>query len=282
MVFIPDSELERFIAEDVPSIDLTTCVLGIGDVPGEIEYFTRESCILCGTEEVARMCTMLGLEVVSSLPSGTVLEAGQSFLVARGPAERLHAAWKVCLNVFDHCSAYATKTRKMVDAAHAANPSASILTTRKSMPGTKLLVLKSIMCGGACPHRLGLSETVLVFDHHITFMGGYDAFLEKLPQIRASICEKKLFVEADGEHARILAKAGVDGIQFDKVKPAELAGLVEELRGIDPHLTLIAAGGINLENVAEYAACGVDGIATTCLFTAKPLDMSVRMRKIEG
>ena len=57
--------------------------------------------------------------------------------------------------------------------------------------------------------------------------------------------EKKLFVEADEEHARMLAHAGVDGIQFDKIPVDRLAGLVQELRGIDPRLTLIAAGGVN-------------------------------------
>ena len=52
-----------------------------------------------------------------------------------------------------------------------------------------------------------------------------------------------------------------------------------ELRAVDPHLTLIAAGGINLQNAAAYAACGVDGLATTAPFTAKPIDMSVRMKR---
>ena len=50
-----------------------------------------------------------------------------------------------------------------------------------------------------------------------------------------------------------------------------------QLKAINPHVTLIAAGGVNLGNAAEYAATGVDGLATTCLHFAKPLDMSVRM-----
>ena len=59
---------------------------------------------------------------------------------------------------------------------------------------------------------------------------------------------------------------------------ADLDPLVQELRGIDPRLTLIAAGGVNPDNAGAYAACGVDGLATTAPFAAKPLDMSVRMR----
>ena len=52
------------------------------------------------------------------------------------------------------------------------------------------------------------------------------------------------------------------------------------MRAIDPYLTLIAAGGINPSNAASYAATGVDGMATTAPFSAKPLDMSVRMRPL--
>ena len=121
---------------------------------------------------------------------------------------------------------------------------------------------------------------MLVFDHHMEFMGGFDAFVEQLPRIRRRCIEKKLFVEATPDQARILVGAGVDGIQFDKALPAELHNLVPELRAIDPHVTLVAAGGINPGNAAEYAATGVDGLVTTSLFTAKPLDMSVRMRAI--
>ena len=135
----------------------------------------------------------------------------------------------------------------------------------------------AVMIGGAFPHRLGLSETVLVFDHHMKFLGGFDEFVRRIPEFRSRCIEKKLFVEATADQARVLVEGGVDGIQFDKMPAAELPALVEELRTINPHVTLIAAGGINPANAAEYAATGVDGLATTALFTAKPLDMSVRM-----
>ncbi len=274
---ISDARLDELIAEDVPYIDLTSEVLGIGGARGSIEYFTREACVLCCTEEAARIMGKLGLEVTWSLPSGTRLEAGQAFLRARGTAAQLHMAWKVCLNLFDHYSAVATKTDAMVRAAHAANPACEVLATRKSHPGIKDLLVKAVMTGGAYPHRLGLSETVLVFDHHVKFMGGFDSFVEQLPAIRRRCIEKKLFVEADADQALVLARAGVDGIQLDKVEPVRLGSLVEELRAIEPRITIIAAGGINPGNAADYAATGVDGLATTALFTAKPIDMSVRM-----
>lgn len=280
MVVFPEARIDYFISEDVPYLDLTSEVLGVADQAGEMEYYTREECVLAGTDVVRRIARNLGCEVVAVRFDGDRIAAGKSFMTLRGPASALHQVWKVGLNTFDHLSAVATKTRQMVDAAHEANPRCEILTTRKSMPGAKDLLTAAVRAGGAWPHRLGLSETVLVFDHHIAFLGGFDAFVERLPEVKRRCVEKKLFVEAGEEQARILARAGVDGIQFDKVPVERLASLVEELRAIDPHLTLIAAGGINPDNAAAYAATGVDGLATTAPFSAKPLDMSVRMRPV--
>lgn len=280
MVVFPEARIDYFISEDVPYLDLTSEVLGVADQAGEMEYYTREECVLAGTDVVRRIARNLGCEVIAVRFDGDRIAAGESFMTLRGPASALHQVWKVGLNTFDHLSAVATKTRQMVDAAHEANPRCEILTTRKSMPGAKDLLTAAVRAGGAWPHRLGLSETVLVFDHHIAFLGGFDAFVERLPEVKRRCVEKKLFVEAGEEQARILARAGVDGIQFDKVPVERLASLVEELRAIDPHLTLIAAGGINPGNAAAYAATGVDGLATTAPFSAKPLDMSVRMRPV--
>ena len=287
MLRIPDSRIEYFIGEDVPYIDLTCEVLGMGAARGEAEFFTREACVLAGVSIAARIAEQLGCEVVRPRcrADGDRLEAGEAFFALRGSAADLHAAWKVCLNVFDHLSAVATKTRAMVDAAHSANPQCEVLTTRKSMPGVKDLLTSAVMAGGAFPHRLGLSETVLVFEQHLEFMGGFDAFIEHLPEIKARCIEKKLFVEASAEQARALARQsatgqGVDGIQLDKIPVGELAALVSDLREADPRLTLIAAGGINPENAGAYAATGVDGLATTAPFSAKPLDMSARMRQV--
>ncbi|MDR2197396.1 MAG: ModD protein [Coriobacteriales bacterium] len=277
MFYIPDSELERLIAEDLPYLDLTTHLLGIDERLGQITYLSREDCLLCGSEEVRRIFAKLGVTVDASLPSGTRLKAGEVFFEASGTAGALHAGWKVCLNLFDHYSAVATRTRAMVDAAQAVAPGLPILTTRKSLPGSRALMTKAIVCGGAVPHRLGLSETVLVFDNHSAFVGGFAGLLERLPEMLAQSCEKKVFVEADAAQAEQLAKSGIDGIQFDKVAPDELRQLIPRLRVANPQLTLIAAGGINLQNVADYAATGVDGLATTALFTAKPLDMTARI-----
>ncbi len=277
MVRIPHARIEQIIAEDVPYIDLTSMVLGIDSQRGRMEFYTRQDCVLAGVQVVKRIAEQVGCCVISSCEDGETLVAEKTFMTLEGSAADLHAAWKVCLNTFDHLSAVATKTREMVEAAHRGNPSCEILTTRKSMPGVKDLLTEAVLIGGAFPHRLGLSETVLVFDHHMTFLGGFDAFLEQIPAIKTRCVEKKLFVEANAEQALRLAKVGVDGIQLEKIPVEELAALVQAIRQINPYVTLVAAGGINPDNAQAYAATGVDGLATTAPFSASPLDMSVCM-----
>ncbi|MEG0071278.1 MAG: ModD protein [Raoultibacter sp.] len=279
-MYISNPVLDSLILEDAPYGDLTSAILGITDQPGEIEYFTRENCVLSCVEEAMQICKKIGLTITSNRKSGDVLAAGESFLVARGSAERIHTAWKVCLNLCDYYSAVATKTSRMVQTAQAVNPHIAVLTTRKSIPNTKPFAAKAALSGGAFPHRLGLSETILVFDHHLAFIGGIDALIEKLPEMKAHCCEKKIIAEAGLADARRLVQAGIDGIQFDKVPAQDLAALVPELRAINPSITLLAAGGVNEKNAAEYAQTGVDGLVTSCLFFVKPIDMSVQIKAL--
>lgn len=278
MIYIPDEAIDRMIGEDIPYLDLTTWALDIGGQRGKIEYFSREKAVLCGTEEAMRMLVKLGVTPDFSLPSGTVVEPGQIFLSGTGTAQSLHMAWKVTQNLLECCSGIATKTRRMVDIVKSVNPSVTIASTRKSFPGTKAMSVKAILCGGAAPHRLGLSETVLVFKEHAAFCGGPDAFLERIGELKSRVPEKKLVVETDSvEYALRLCRAGVDCLQFDKLPPEELLAGSAELRAANPNVVLLAAGGIDEHNAAAYAASGVDVLVTTGLFFAKPLDMSVRL-----
>jgi molybdenum transport protein len=278
MIFIPDSVLDSFISEDVPYLDLTGSLLGIGRQEGTIEFYTREDITVCGTEEVSRIFAKFDLVTQMSVPSGTLLKQGKTAILASGSAEGIHCAWKVSMNILEYCSGISTTTRRLVDTVKAVNQGVEILTTRKSFPGTKLLVTKSIAAGGALPHRLGISETVLVFREHCVFKGGVEGFAEMIGNIKVRAPEKKIIAEAETiEDARRLARAGIDGIQFDKVSPSTLAKYVTALRAVRPDIVILAAGGITLENAESFAKSGVNGIITSSLFHAKPSDMGVRI-----
>ncbi|MCL1992864.1 MAG: ModD protein [Spirochaetes bacterium] len=280
-MFISIEEIDRLIKEDVPYIDLTSWSLGIREAPGRIAYFTREECTVCGTEEVKMIFDRLNIKLEGFAASGQNAKAGDELISGTGRGCDINMAWKVGQNILDHCCGIATKTRKMVQAVKAHNEHIAILTTRKGFPGTKSLAIKSIMAGGAVPHRLGLSETVLIFKQHIDYIGGFDALLAKMPELKAECCEKKILVEtSDYAEARALCQAGADGIQFEKLPAAALKENVAKLKGEFPKVVLLIAGGVNEKNAGDYAQTGVDGIVTTSLYNAPPIDIGVKINRL--
>jgi molybdenum transport protein len=281
MIYLPDELIDRLIREDAPSLDLTTWTLGLRDEPGLIRFSSREEIVVCGTEEVRRIFARLGAEVTEAVASGTHVSPGGVILEGRGGAAALHLAWKVSLNVLENGSGIATRAHRLVANAKAVNPSIEVVTTRKNFPGTKELAIKAVVAGGALPHRLGLSETILAFEQHRVFCGGFDGFVARIPDWRKRVCEKKIVVEvASLAEAQTVARSGVDGVQFDKVQPDELRLWVTALKQEFPRLNLIAAGGVNENNAAAYAATGVDALATSSIYFGKPADIRAEMSHV--
>jgi molybdenum transport protein len=273
---LPDSDIERFIEEDMPYGDLTTGLLGIGALQGEITFTSREATTLCCTEEAARILERCGATVNFLLQSGTTVEPGVTILSASGSADSLHAGWKVALNILEYASGIATRTRKIVNQVKEVNASITVVTTRKSFPGTKKVAIKAIMAGGALPHRLGLSESVLVFRQHTAFCGGLERFLQTVNGLKKRAQEQKIIVEAESaEEALAIAAAGVDVVQLDKLMPEALSLLVQQLHQAAPGVVISAAGGINAENAVAYAETGVDMLVLSSVYFGKPSDIAV-------
>jgi molybdenum transport protein len=271
---LSDSDIERFIEEDVPYGDLTTHLLGIGERTGRIVFSTREETILCCTEEAGRILEKCGCSIIVQSPSGTLLPPGREFLLAEGPARALHTGWKVALNLLEYASGIASRTGRIVEKCRAVNPALSVVTTRKSFTGTKKVAIKAICAGGALPHRLGLSETVLVFKQHTAFFGGLEAFLGTVAGLKLKAHENKIIIEADTcEEALLVARSGADVVQLDKIAPAGLADAVAAIRTASPNILISAAGGINEANAAEYAATGIDIIVLSSVYFGKPSDI---------
>jgi molybdenum transport protein len=168
-----------------------------------------------------------------------------------------------------------------VEAVKQHNPSISVVTTRKSMPGTKKLAIKAVVSGGAYPHRLGLSETVLIFDAHIDLYGGKERIIRDAELIKMQAREKKIGIEAhDHESAVSYARAGFDFIQLDKFTPAEVKKFCLEAKNINPGLTVVAAGNIVPENAEEFALSGADVLVTSSLYFGRPADIRAIIDKI--
>lgn len=277
---LPVSEqlLERLMEEDVPYGDLTTDILGIGAMRGKIVFTTREPTVLCATEEAAGILRKFGAEIRHLTPSGEHLQAGVDFLEAEGTAAALHAGWRLSLNVLEHISGIATRTRRIVDIAREINPGISVATTRKSYPGLKKLAVKAVECGGARPHRLGLSESVLIFRHHLVFLESMESLCAGIKRIRREVPSMKLTIEVEDETGAVqAARTGFDIIQIDKMACSELIDVIKKVRAENPSVMIAAAGGITEANAAEYAATGAEILVLSSVFFGKSSDIGVRI-----
>lgn len=276
-MFFQTHEIEHWINEDAPMLDLTSQLLGIGAQPSVLTVQTRQPTRVALTEEAARLFALLGAEVVTMLPSGTQVPAGTVILTIHGTAEALHRGWKVAMNLLEHACGIATRTAEWVAQVQAARD-VPLLVTRKHLPGAKKIMTQAILAGGAHPHRLGLSETILIFENHLNLLGGRSALPALISQMRAAACEKLIAVECDDlPQAEQAMAAGAEIIQFDKVSPEHLTLWCAALRRIQPGIRILAAGGLRLDNLQSYALSGVDGLVLSSLYHAPPADLGVRI-----
>ncbi len=272
------AELEQLLAEDVPYGDLTTDALGIGAVSGSMEFNAREEMVLALAEDAAAIIELAGCRVELYASSGATLEPGSPILTARGPASALLRSWKVAQTLIEIWSGVATEARAIVAAATAVAPDIAVACTRKNIPGTKRFAVAAVKAGGAVMHRLGLSETVLVFPEHRAFLGK-EPFVGLVERLRRAAPEKKLVVEVTTLQAAIVAAAvGFDVIQAEKFSPAEIATLVARMATVARSRPVVAAAdGIHVGNVAAYAQAGADVVVTSSPYLARPRDVQVRI-----
>ena len=274
---LSDPELWEYIRGDLPYFDLTTHLLALPPQSGTLRIYTRETVVAACTEEAVRIGELLGCEAKTNCASGTEVVAGGMLLELRGTHETLHNAWRLCQILLEYACGMATRAHTMLQKARAVNPHCEVLVTRKSFPFAKRFVIRALACGGVLPHRLGLSETVLVFEQHRALYPDRAAFAAALKTLKLRCVEKKLTVESEVlEDAKWLLSLGVDVIQMDKCTPQTLQELVAYKNGHYPHATVLAAGGINPANAAEYAATGVEGLVTSSLYQAGMADLTAR------
>jgi molybdenum transport protein len=271
------TELESLLADDVPHGDLTTDALGLGAVSGDMVFTARDAMVAAVVEDAAAIIEMAGSQVDLLASSGDALEPGMRILVARGPAAGLLRSWKVAQTLIEIWSGVATAARAIVDAAAAVSPHIVVACTRKNIPGTKCFAAAAVKAGHAVMHRLGLSETILLFPEHRAFLA--DQTLVVLAErLRRAAPEKKLVIEVNAIDAALAAAdAGFDVIQAEKFTPDAIAALVQRLASVPRRPVVAAAGGINAGNAAAYARAGADILVTSSPYFSPPRDVQVRI-----
>lgn len=281
MIYIPDSLIDNIIKEDMPYSDITTHLLGIENKVGKISYYSRNEGVVSGVAVAEKIFNKLGAKVKFSLKDGAKVSEGDKILECFGSAEVLHAGWKVSLNTLEYLSGISTMCSKMVEKARKINPNVMLAATRKSMPLSRQLVTLAFLAGGVEPHRLGLSETILIFKQHLEFCGGFSNLENAVKNSQHKAYEKKIILETENydDSIKALNYDFISGLQLDKLSAEEVKKIVKERDKINKNITIIAAGGIKLSNIEEYAATMADVIVSSSFFHASPMDIKVVMEK---
>ena len=275
------SELEKYIQDDLPYFDLTTSLQNCNDTKAQIEVFTREDIIVSCSEEAAKIAELLNCKVEFFVKSKTKIEAGATILKFSGLYEDIHKAWRLTQILLEYSCKISTYSYEMNQKIKNVNQHCELLTTRKTFPFSKRFCIKAAFCGGAMPHRLNLSETVLFFEGHRIVYKNNEEFYEDLKRIKTKIPEKKLNVESESlEDSISLMKIGVDVIQLDKIDFEELEKIITYKNENYPSVKILVAGGINLTNIEKYASYKIDGVVTSSVYNCGMANISSTLKII--
>lgn len=258
--------LKRFLEEDVRSGDITTRLTVPEETTALATIYAKERSVLAGLEEVAAIADFSGLTYEILAYEGNWVDPQQPVMRLKGSAWTLLTIERVCLNIVQRMSGIATKVYNMVSAAREENPTIKIAATRKTTPGFRFFEKRAVVVGGGDTHRYALDDMVLIKNNHITAAGGVRAAVtaarEKISFSKKVSCEARTLQEVQEAIG-----AGADIILLDNFKPKDIGGLVEVLKadGTRDKVILEVSGGVDEDNVRDYAKSGVDVLSSGAL-----------------
>ncbi len=266
MIKFSSLELEDLVKSDIPFNDLTTELMEV-KAKAKLCLIARGEIVLSSLDTVSQICKARELEFYSDFKNSMEVKSGTQVLSVIGDFSELHAIYKTIQNLLEYACGIATSANMVVKIVKEASPDCEVLVTRKVFPFAKKLCLKAALEGGAKVHRLGLSDSVLFFENHTNAYKSLDEFLSDISKFKKRLCERKIIVEAsDLEFAKAALKAGSDGVQCDKMSVDEVKRVVEFKNTNFTDTIILAAGGINESNAAQYAKTGINAIVTSAVY----------------
>jgi nicotinate-nucleotide pyrophosphorylase (carboxylating) len=212
------------------------------------------------------------------LQDGTPVKYKDVAFEVEGSSRSILTAERLVLNCMQRMSGIATKTREIVDLLQGTNT--KVLDTRKTTPGLRYLEKWAVRIGGGVNHRFGLYDMILIKDNHVDYAGGIRQAIESANQYLADT-GKKLAIEIEvrnlDELELVLQTGNVNRILIDNFNFDNLRQAVAMIKG---RFITEASGGITIDNIREYADCGVDYISVGALtHSVKSLDLSLKAVK---
>ncbi|MER1968225.1 carboxylating nicotinate-nucleotide diphosphorylase [Castellaniella sp. GW247-6E4] len=267
-----DANIDRALAEDIGAGDVTGLLIPANRVD-DARVFVREAAVLCGAPWFEAVMHRVddGIRIEWLYAEGDTMAADSTVCRLRGPARALLTAERTALNFLQMFSGVATATRRYVDLV--AGTRASVLDTRKTLPGLRLGQKYAVRVGGGRNQRLALYDGVLIKENHIAAAGGIGQALRTAMALPHDV-PVQIEVESLDELGQAL-EAGAASILLDNFSLADLTEAVRFNRG---RALLEASGGITHDTIRAIAQTGVDRISIGNLTKdIKAVDYSMRI-----
>ena len=273
--------IDRCFAEDIGSGDHSSLASIPEGTVGESRLLLKQDGVIAGLElgEVILRRLDPNLEWVAMAKDGDYLHSGTQLASASGNVHALLAGERLMLNFMQRLSGVATQTYNAVEMVRGTG--ATILDTRKTTPGLRMLEKWAVTMGGGKNHRIGLYDMIMLKDNHNDSAGGITAAVNRT---KAYLLEKGLDLGIEVETRNmdevneVLAVGGVQRIMLDNFSPS---ACVEAVKVIADRCETEASGGINLGNLRSYAETGVDFISLGSLtHSVSSLDISFKTKVI--
>ena len=273
-----EKRLLQMVEEDLGPCDVTTVFTPDRKVKAEI--VAKEEGIVSGVSELSALFRLFSIKAQPLLSDGQKVKKKQRIFLLEGRSKDILVVERTAVNIISRMSGIATLTKKYVDKAASANPKARVAATRKTTPMFGFFEKKAVMAGGGDTHRLGLYDLVLIKDNHLRLFGDNAASALKAARRETSFSHKIEIEIKKEKDAYIAAEYGADIVMLDNMTVSEVKKIVSglEKRGLRSKVLLEVSGGIDLENIGEYAKTGVDILSVGRITHSAPaLDMSLEI-----
>ncbi|MDZ4793565.1 MAG: carboxylating nicotinate-nucleotide diphosphorylase [Bacteroidota bacterium] len=271
--------IEEALKEDVGDGDHST-LSGIDPAArGKAVLKIKQDGVLAGIEVAEKIFSYKDPSAVFTAfkKDGDDMQYGEKAFEVTALVHTILQCERVVLNCMQRMSGIATLTKQYTDKLKGYKT--QLLDTRKTTPNFRLLEKEAVRIGGGVNHRFGLYDMIMLKDNHIDYCGGIEKAIDKAAvYVQTFRPGLKIEVETrsidDVKRVLAMGKGKVFRIMLDNFQPEQIK---EAVQLIGKEFETEASGGINLENIEEYAKTGVDYVSVGALIhQAKSLDLSLK------
>jgi nicotinate-nucleotide pyrophosphorylase (carboxylating) len=269
--------VEAALKEDIGDGDHSTLSCIDAGAKGKANLKIKQDGVLAGVDVAEKIFKMQepSAGFISLKKDGDEMKAGEIAFEVEAHVHTILKCERLVLNCMQRMSGIATLTRQYAEKIRGYKT--KILDTRKTTPNFRLLEKEAVRIGGGNNHRFGLYDMILLKDNHIDYCGSIEKAIEKASAyVHSKNLKLKIEVETRNidDVKRVVATGKVNRIMLDNFSPVQIG---QALKMINGKYETEASGGINLENIVEYAETGIDYISIGALIhQAKSLDMSLK------